>query len=68
MITNSQPLEVALRVAGLMMTGLVAANFVAAKRWRYRDNLADCEVMVRLFFLGVFLTLGAVFTLTAIFG
>lgn len=43
-------LESALRVSGLMMTGLVVANFVAAKRWRYRENLADCEVMVRQVF------------------
>lgn len=47
---NAQNLETALRIAGLMMTGLVAANFVAAKRWRYRANLADCEVMVRQVF------------------
>jgi hypothetical protein len=50
MIMNAQVLEAGLRVAGLMMTGLVAANFVAAKRWRYRENLADCEVMVRQVF------------------
>ncbi len=47
---NAQFLEAGLRVAGLMMAGLVAANFVAAKRWRYRANLADCEVMVRQVF------------------
>jgi hypothetical protein len=40
----------ALRITGLMMTGLVAANFVAAKRWRYRENLAGCDVMVRQVF------------------
>lgn len=47
---NPQHLEIALRIAGLMMTGLVAANFVAAERWRYRENLAGCEVMVRQVF------------------
>lgn len=47
---NPQHLEIALRITGLMMTGLVAANFVAAKRWRYRENLAGCDVMVRQVF------------------
>ena len=47
---NSQHLETALRITGLMMTGLVVANFVAAKRWRYRENLAGCDVMVRQVF------------------
>ena len=47
---NPQHLENALRITGLMMTGLVAANFVAAKRWRYRENLAGCDVMVRQVF------------------
>jgi hypothetical protein len=47
---NAQELEIALRIAGLMMVGLVVANFVAAKRWRYRASLADCEVMVRQVF------------------
>jgi hypothetical protein len=47
---NAELLENLLRVAGLMMAGLVAANFVAAKRWRYRENLTDCEVMVRQVF------------------
>jgi len=32
------------------MTGIVIANFVAAKRLRYHDNLAGCEVMVRQIF------------------
>jgi len=133
---TTETLVIALRIAGLMMTGIVVANFVAARRWRYRENLAGCDVMVRqvfhvhcayiiaivgalgllclgwpqllladgmgrvlsgffgvfwasrvivqltfydketrrnergwdLFFLGVFLVLGAIFTLTAIFG
>lgn len=47
---NAQVLETALRLTGLMMTGLVVANFVAAKRWRYRENLAGCDVMVRQVF------------------
>jgi hypothetical protein len=47
---NAQVLETALRIAGLMMTGLVAANFVAAKRWSYRENLEGCHVMVRQVF------------------
>lgn len=47
---NAQVLETALRIAGLMMTGLVLANFVAAKRWRYQENLAGCDVMVRQVF------------------
>ncbi len=42
--------ETLLRIAGLMMAGMVAANFVAAKRWRYQQNLADCEVMIRQVF------------------
>lgn len=50
MMMNAQDLETLLRVAGLMMTGVVAANFVAAKRWKYQQNLADCEVMVRQVF------------------
>ncbi len=47
---NPQHLEFALRITGLMMTGLVVANFVAAKRWRYLENLAGCDVMVRQVF------------------
>jgi hypothetical protein len=133
---TTETLVIALRIAGLMMSGIVLANFVAAKRLRYRENLAACDVMVRqifhvhcayiiaivgglgmlclgwpqllladgmgrvlagffgafwasrviiqlvyydketrrrergwdLFFLGVFATLGTIFTLTAIFG
>jgi len=47
---STETLVIALRISGLMMAGLVAANFVAAKRWRYRASLADCEVMVRQVF------------------
>ena len=49
---NIQNLEIALRIAGLM-------NDAATRR---RDRCWD------LFFLGVFLTPGTVFTLAAIFG
>lgn len=42
--------EALLRLCGVMLTGLVVANFVAAKRWNYRTNLAGCEVMVRQVF------------------
>lgn len=47
---NPQLLEIALRVAGLILIGLTLANFVAAKRFRYRENLAASEVMVRQIF------------------
>ncbi|MGJ8634610.1 MAG: hypothetical protein ACSHX7_11905 [Luteolibacter sp.] len=43
-------LETALRVAGLILTGLVVANFVAAKRWRYAESLAGSTVIVRQVF------------------
>jgi hypothetical protein len=43
-------LEAGLRMAGLFMLGLVFANFVAAKRWRYAENLAASEPMVRQIF------------------
>lgn len=39
-----------LHLAGLMLCGLVAANFVATGRFRYHENLAGCEVMVRQIF------------------
>ena len=47
---NPQFLEAALRIAGIMLCGLTMANFVAAKRFRYRENLAGSEVMVRQIF------------------
>ncbi|MES2660196.1 MAG: hypothetical protein V4689_16350 [Verrucomicrobiota bacterium] len=34
----------------MILSGLVVANFVAAKRWRYADNLAGSEAMVRQVF------------------
>jgi hypothetical protein len=47
---NALNLEVGLRGAGLILLGLVLANFVAAKRWKYAENLADSEPMVRQIF------------------
>ena len=43
-------LELGLRGAGLILLGLVVANFFAAKRWRYAENLAASEPMVRQIF------------------
>ena len=43
-------LEIGLRIAGLILTGLVAANFVAAKRWDYANNLAGIQMIVRQVF------------------
>ena len=34
----------------MILTGLVLANFVAAKRWRYAENLAGSAVIVRQVF------------------
>lgn len=47
---NTTTLEAALRIAGLIMTGLVVANFVAAKRFGYAANLASSGVLVRQIF------------------
>lgn len=47
---DTQLIENALRLAGTMLTGLVAANFVAAKRWDYARNLAGASVIVRQVF------------------
>lgn len=47
---NTLYLEIALRVAGLMLVGLAVANFVAAKRWNYGESLAGAEVIVRQVF------------------
>lgn len=47
---NTTILEAGLRIAGLIMTGLVVANFVAAKRLGYAANLASSEVLVRQIF------------------
>lgn len=43
-------IENALRLAGTILTGLVAANFVAAKRWDYAGNLTGVAVIVRQVF------------------
>ena len=40
----------ALRFAGLILSGLVLANFVAAKRFDYARNLAGAELLVRQVF------------------
>ncbi len=47
---NAMNLEVGLRGAGMILLGLVLANFVAAKRWKYAANLAGAEAMVRQIF------------------
>lgn len=47
---NTLYLEMGLRGAGVILLGLVLANFVAAKRLRYAENLAGSEVMVRQIF------------------
>ncbi len=47
---NALGLEFGLRGAGLMLVCLVVANFFAAKRWRYEENLAGAEPMVRQIF------------------
>lgn len=47
---NTQEIEMALRAAGIVMCGLVAANFVAAKRWDYAGNLAGADMIVRQVF------------------
>ena len=49
-IMNALILETGLRGAGVILSGLVVANFVAAKRWRYAANLAGSEAMVRQVF------------------
>ncbi len=43
-------LEIALRIAGLILAGLVVANFVAPKRFNYSSNLAGAGVFVRQVF------------------
>jgi hypothetical protein len=47
---HTQLIEYALRLAGAILTGLVLANFVAAKRWDYAGNLAGTAVIVRQVF------------------
>ena len=43
-------IEVGLRVSGLVLVGLCAANFVAAKRWDYGGSLAGTKRIVRQIF------------------
>lgn len=47
---NPLTLEIGLRTAGMILSGLVVANFFAASRWRYAENLAGAEDMVRQIF------------------
>lgn len=47
---NVELLEIGLRFAGLILIGLVVANFVAAKRLRYAENLVGAELLVRQIF------------------
>ena len=47
---DQQMIELGLRGAGLMLCGLVVANFVAAKRWNYGENLAGTMPIVRQIF------------------
>lgn len=47
---NPYIIETALRIAGLMLTGLIVANFVAAKRWDYSGNLTGTITIVRQIF------------------
>lgn len=47
---NIPEIEIGLRAAGLVLCGLVAANFVAAKRWDYAGNLAGADTIVRQVF------------------
>lgn len=47
---NILTLEIGLRTAGMILSGLVLANFFAADRWRYAENLAGSEAMVRQIF------------------
>jgi len=47
---NTTTLELGLRFAGILLTGLVVANFVAVKSLRYADNLKSAERLVRQIF------------------
>ncbi|MEO5917479.1 MAG: hypothetical protein ABIS50_24840 [Luteolibacter sp.] len=47
---NALQLEFGLRGAGVILLGLVVANFVAAGRFGYARNLAGAEAMVRQIF------------------
>jgi hypothetical protein len=43
-------MELALRGAGIVLLGLVLANFIAAKRLRYAENLSGSGPLVRQIF------------------
>ena len=47
---NTINIETALRIAGLILSGLVVANFIAPKKFEYRNNLASTGVFVRQVF------------------
>ena len=47
---DTESIETALRLAGLILTGLVIANFVAARRLDYAGNLTGTAVIVRQIF------------------
>lgn len=47
---NTLTLEIGLRGAGAILSGLVVANFFAATRFGYARNLAAAEAMVRQVF------------------
>jgi len=47
---NTLNLELGLRGAGIILSGLVLANLVAPKRFGYARNLAGAELMVRQIF------------------
>ncbi|MGJ8641419.1 MAG: hypothetical protein ACSHYA_18665 [Opitutaceae bacterium] len=47
---DKETMEVGLRIAGLILVGLVVANFVAAKRFCYAENLSGSEPLVRQIF------------------
>ncbi len=47
---NEQLIQIGLRLAGLILLGLVLANFVASKRLKYADNLVGSATVVRQIF------------------
>ncbi len=47
---NALNMEIGLRVAGALLSGLVLANFVASKRLRYAESLMGFDLLVRQIF------------------
>ncbi len=47
---NEQLIQIGLRLAGLILLGLVLANFVASKCLKYADNLVGSATVVRQIF------------------